>query len=715
MCRFPIGWLIALCLFAQIGPIFLHGQISWTAATSDWYESMNWSPMNVPGTQDDAEIDNGGTALISGGSAYAAELVVGNLAEGSLGISGAGVLHAASIQFGKITDSHGTLNLSTSAVIETGALRRGDGTAMLTLGHGTLRAIRNEPEFLGGFAMGEVVVSGGELIIDSNGYDIGITSPVQFGTGGMRKVGNGILEVSGVVSHGSKLRIDQGTLRLTGASSNGPWETQLWDAARLEMSGGATLATQMLRFQSVEASIHLSEPATRLEVGGSSLVAGASNNHENLDRSLLVITSGAQMEVAGGITLGIGFGSAEVFISGNGSLLQAGASIRSANHGANVQSTISVVDGALLRSPGSFIAAMVPSFENRLQLNIGGKAGEAAWGPGYIEAAGIGIEGDRDTTHINFNHDGSGYRFETPRGSPLALPSDSHARITHLGPGTTIFIEDYSSKTITIEIEQGVLQMGGGGSRGSVQGDITNNALLRIHRSTGSDNWVYAGSIAGSGAVHQTGPGVTIFGGDHSYSGDTVIRSGTLIVNGSLLSAGSIVVEGEGRLGGTGSAGNVHLQAGGALAPGASPGTLSISSLLWDGGTTLEILLGAIPDEAHGSLVTVSGAFVRGEPGIHEFVFTDGIGLPQAGNIHPLVTFQSAPGWEASDFSYVYTGSRSGFAGSFILLPDALLFEVIAVPEPRILAVLTGLLFGTALSRAARPRSDFDSPAGRVG
>ncbi|RWD69811.1 autotransporter-associated beta strand repeat-containing protein, partial [Mesorhizobium sp.] len=74
-------------------------------------------------------------------------------------------------------------------------------------------------------------------------------------------------------------------------------------------------------------------------------------------------------------------------------------------------------------------------------------------------------------------------------------------------------------------ISQGTLQIGNGGTTGSILGDVTNSATLAFDR---SDTYTYAGIISGNGAVSQIGTGTTVLTGDSTYSGGTTISAGTL-------------------------------------------------------------------------------------------------------------------------------------------------------------------------------------------
>ena len=77
-------------------------------------------------------------------------------------------------------------------------------------------------------------------------------------------------------------------------------------------------------------------------------------------------------------------------------------------------------------------------------------------------------------------------------------------------------------------ISGGVLQLGNGGTTGSIVGPVVNNGALVINR---SDAFTFANAISGTGMFVQDGSGTTTLTGTNSYSGGTLISSGRLVGN----------------------------------------------------------------------------------------------------------------------------------------------------------------------------------------
>ena len=112
-----------------------------------------------------------------------------------------------------------------------------------------------------------------------------------------------------------------------------------------------------------------------------------------------------------------------------------------------------------------------------------------------------------------------------------------------LGAGTLTLTGD-NTFTGGTTISDGALQIGNGGTTGSISGDIADNAALIFNR---SDALTYGGVISGTGSMTKIGAGTLTLTGDNTYTGGTTISAGTLILTGdntsnATISAGTLQI-----------------------------------------------------------------------------------------------------------------------------------------------------------------------------
>lgn len=131
-------------------------------------------------------------------------------------------------------------------------------------------------------------------------------------------------------------------------------------------------------------------------------------------------------------------------------------------------------------------------------------------------------------------------------------------------------------------VDQGTLQIGNGGTSGSLAGNVVVNsgATLAFNR---SDAHTYGGIVSGAGSLAQNGSGTTVLTGANTYTGGTAVNLGTLAIDGSITSP--VTVATAGTLSGTGTIfGNVTNS--GTVTPGGGSGVLTIAgNYIGNGGT----------------------------------------------------------------------------------------------------------------------------------
>jgi fibronectin-binding autotransporter adhesin len=121
------------------------------------------------------------------------------------------------------------------------------------------------------------------------------------------------------------------------------------------------------------------------------------------------------------------------------------------------------------------------------------------------------------------------------------------------GPGAlekaglgTLILSGTNTYTGGTTITAGTLQLGNGGTTGSILGDIVDNGILAINRSIAGPGPFFTGVISGTGEVQQNGTGITFFNAANTYSGATTISAGALFLGngGSIANSSGVINNG---------------------------------------------------------------------------------------------------------------------------------------------------------------------------
>jgi outer membrane autotransporter protein len=146
-------------------------------------------------------------------------------------------------------------------------------------------------------------------------------------------------------------------------------------------------------------------------------------------------------------------------------------------------------------------------------------------------------------------------RFAQPDAGVYSGVITGTGAVEKTGAGTTALTgaNTYAGGTT---ITQGTLQLGAGGTAGSIVGNVANNGVLAFAR---SDIVTFGGTISGAGALTQIGSGTTVLTANNSYTGGTVVTAGTLAIgnaatpSAALSGGGPVSVASGATLGGYGS------------------------------------------------------------------------------------------------------------------------------------------------------------------
>jgi hypothetical protein len=196
--------------------------------------------------------------------------------------------------------------------------------------------------------------------------------------------------------------------------------------------------------------------------------------------------------------------------------------------------------------------------------------------------------------------------------------------------------------------------MGGSNLNFNVTGNVVINDAVDDDSPLGLPGGSYTAGAGNGATINLTGSGLL------SMAGSSTSSIGFAVGNGATL-------------GGTGTVGDVTLDAstGGSIGPGDSPGTLHAHSLTWRGGaspagTGLKFQLGTSGNTANSDLMEM-GTFLHKDTSTGSsfvFHFGDGTGAPTPGADYVLMSFATTT-FSAGDFAYNYTGSLPGVTGTF--------------------------------------------------
>ncbi|WP_132034940.1 autotransporter outer membrane beta-barrel domain-containing protein, partial [Aquabacter spiritensis] len=307
----------------------------------------------------------------------------------------------------------------------------------------------------------------------------------------------------------------------------------------------------------------------RLEVGTGGTSGTLVGNV--VDNGTLVFNRSDAVTFAGDIT-----GSGSVLMDGTGSLSLTGTNTHSGgtvvNNGALVVNSVAALGSGGLTLRGSAEFATKSTFATSAPVTL-----LAVDGAGGGTVA-VGAEA---TVTLSGIVSGAG-----------GLTKAGEGRLVLTGANT------YTGGTL---ISAGTLQIGDGGAVGAVVGDVVNNAHLVFNR---SDDYVFSGAITGTGDVVFMGGGQVIFSAP--YNGPVTVNASSVELKAGTVSGSAFTVNAGGRLGGSATIGSLTANSGSVIAPGYSPGTLTVSGpVTFNAGATY--VVDVTPAGAH-DLIVATGA-----------------------------------------------------------------------------------------------------------
>ncbi len=297
------------------------------------------------------------------------------------------------------------------------------------------------------------------------------------GTGSVTQSGSGTLTLSGASTYSGGTTVSGGTLQVAAASALG--------SGGLTMAGGKLAATSTMTFSK----------AVGFTAGTASTVAAAGNRTLTLAGSLSL---GANATATFGSSTQAGVVSltgTSATVDSTAAVVVAGGTLRAGN--AALASTVFGTAASTTVNSGATLDL------NDLNVSIHNLQGAGALQTGSKNSQTTTVEGGQFGGVIS----GAGKLVKTGTDTLTLTGTNTY------GGGTTI--------------SAGTLQIGNGGTKGSISGNIVDNGVLQFNR---SDDIAYAGGISGTGSLTKSGAGKLTLTGTNTYDGGTTISAGTLQV-----------------------------------------------------------------------------------------------------------------------------------------------------------------------------------------
>ncbi|CAJ2335300.1 hypothetical protein ZBPBA_02278 [Brucella abortus] len=316
---------------------------------------------------------------------------------------------------------------------------------------------------------------------------IAIISTELTGTHGLEKADGGTLILTGANTYTGGTAISGGTLQLGDGATNG--------SVQGAISTGADAA-------------HKGVLAIRAAAGTPATIGNTISGTGSVSVLGGTVTFSVANSYTGGTTL-----------AGGTTIVTADA-----NLGA-VGTNVALNNGATLRFGANLDATH--SFTHALQL------GTVASDVGTLDTDGHDVA-------MSGVISGAGGLMKSGTGTVTLSGANSYTGGTKVSAGTLVVANDNTGGgTTTVDAGAG-LQIGTGGTSGSLAGDIANNGALVVNR---SDALNLAGAISGTGSLTKNGAGTLTLSGANSYTGATTVSAGTLVVANDNTGGGTTTVD----------------------------------------------------------------------------------------------------------------------------------------------------------------------------
>ncbi|HEU5070327.1 MAG TPA: autotransporter-associated beta strand repeat-containing protein [Verrucomicrobiae bacterium] len=510
-----------------------------------------------------------GTYNLSGGTVLAAAAVrIGGYGSGTVNQSG-GLFSAAAggLNLARFAGSSGTYNLN-GGTLQTFNVASSAGTnAVFNFNGGTLQAAASNPAFFEGLSRANV--RDGGAVIDTATFNVSLAQPLltsdiggDLGTGGLTKLGVGVLTLTGSNAYAGPTMVSQGTLLVTPAHRMAAGAVNVASGATfgvtLSTSGAAQVGALTLGSASVDSTIVAfslltgTNPANAvLECGPVTLngtntisVSGLLNSgtFPVLKYTGALAGSGYLNPVArtphgysGTVSNDVATSTIYVTVSGSGGIVWQGynadpgkTNLWDINTTTNWLSGVSPSDYAELAPPGDKVifddtgsgVVILSNTVSPANVLITNSAKSYTFqGPGHIAGTTGLTKTGAGTATVSFA--GNSYTGPTTISAGALAVAGGSA----IGDSSAVTLANVAGATLQITNGETVGSLSGGGTTG---GSVV---MLSGNLTAGGDNssTTFAGRLSGAGGFVKAGNGtMTLTGASNSLTGILSVNGGSL-------------------------------------------------------------------------------------------------------------------------------------------------------------------------------------------
>lgn len=166
----------------------------------------------------------------------------------------------------------------------------GNGEHIINFNAGTLIAGASSTTFLEDLPNTKVLVSAGGAIIDSNGFDITISEPLQNAGGGLTKKGLGVLRLDGANTYPGPTTIDAGTLSISSNYLNPKSILTIADGAMIDLDFTGTNIIRKLVVDGVEQAAGVYDNGSDFITGSGTLTVQPAYVYDVNGETMTVVT-----------------------------------------------------------------------------------------------------------------------------------------------------------------------------------------------------------------------------------------------------------------------------------------------------------------------------------------------------------------------------------------------------------------------------------------